>query len=283
MGASPVSTTFRDMVYAISPSWLRGPIGSRFMYSMAVQLDAAADGIAYAVLARFPTKAPADAMPWIANDRQIEQGFQESQADWTARLTQWLDRWAHAGSPWGVLMAVRGWVAPDPCAVLTVNNRGVFDSYAQGAPCDPAHPPTHTPTFNGWVWDALSGLRLWGFTPWRMWVVLYPGASTWTQTSQVWGDGSRWGNGAVYGVTGGSATASQLQGLRATVKKWKRSRTWVPWIILSWDPAAFLPGASVTPAAEYGTWSMVVSTGVVGRTRYVRSRYAGAAYVEGVV
>ena len=286
MSAGPVSTTFRDMVYAISPSWLRGKTGSRFMYSMAIQFDAIADGAAYAVLARFPSLAPQDALPWIANDRQIEQGFQEPQPAWVLRLAQWLDRWAHAGSPWGVLMAVRGWVAPDQCAVATVSNRAAFDSYAAGAPCDPYHPPVHVQvaSLGGWDWDSLTGFFLFYTTPWRMWVILYPSASTWQKTGQVWGDGSLWGEGNVYGVSGGPATSAQLQGLRATIKKWKRARTWVPWIILSWDSAAFLPnGAGAQPEGLYATWSKVTPTGNGGRPQYVRSRYAAAAYVEGVL
>lgn len=282
MSAGPSSTTFRDMVAAISPSWLQGFVGLRFMYSMAIQFDAIADAAAYAVRARFPDLAPPDAFPYLANDRQIEQGFQEPQTSYATRLTQWLDRWSHVGSPFGLLMAIRGFISPDLAMVATVNNRGVYDYYSQGVQDAPSVPPTHfkAPGSLYWAWDRFSWPYLFTFAYWRIWVIIWPSAGTWTQTTHKYDDGlSKWDAGFTYDWSG---TVAQANALRALIKKWKRSRTWVPWIIISFDPLAFLPsGADELPNGLYGTWSKVV-TGSNGRPQYVPSRLANAAYLDGV-
>lgn len=277
----PTSTTFRDMVYALSPSWLRGFVGYRYMYSMAIQFDAIADAAAYAVRARFPTIAPPDALPFLANDRQIEQGFREPTPAYLTRLTQWLDRHAHAGSPFGLLMALRGYVSPDLCMIATVNNFRAYDYYAAGAPDGPSDPPTHTRPIGEryWDWDTASWPYLFDVAWWRVWVIIYPSASTWTQSPHTWGDGAVWGGGWSFGWSG---TPAQVQALQALVRKWKAANTWVPWIIISFDASAFLPsGADELPAGKYGTWSKVI-TAANGRPQYVRSRWPQAAYLDGV-
>ena len=276
---APTTTTFRDMAQAISPSWLQGYVGSRFMYSMAICFDAIADGAAYAVRARFPDLAPADGFQYLASDRQIEQGFQEPLSYYATRLTQWLDRWAHAGSPWGVLMAVRGYVSPDTCYVATVNNNSVYDYYLAGQPCDPGHVPTHIQVAGRWVWDSLSSPYLYAKAWWRMWVVITPSSTTWQQTEK-YSDGSHFGSGQCWGFNG---TNAQVVGLQRLIGKWKASNTWVPWIIVSFDSTAFQPsGVGATPSGYYGTWSKVISNPSSGRPLYAPSRDANVAYFDGV-
>jgi hypothetical protein len=291
MSLSPSSTTFRDMVQAISPSWLQGFVGLRYMYSMAIQFDAIADAAAYAVRARFPDLAPPDAFQFLANDRQIDQGFQEPQSNFATRLTQWLDRWAHAGSPFGLLLAVRGFVSPDLPEVATVNQNGVWDYYTKGVQDSPSLPPTHSyqPGVVGWNWDSAS----WPFLSkiivngavgqawWRTWVIIWSTTTgPWHQTTQTYGDGSTWGGGESYGWTG---SAVQANNLRALVKKWKSAGTWVPWIIVSFNDVTFQPsGTGTQPDGTYGTWSKVI-TAANGRPQYVPSRSPLAAYLSGVL
>jgi hypothetical protein len=280
MALSPSSTTFRDMVAAISPSWLQGYTGSRFMYSMAIMFDALSDLSAYAVRARFPDLAPPDAFVYLANDRQIEQGFQEPQPSYAISLTQWLDRWAHAGSPWGLIMAVRGFVSPDLCYVATINNNSVWDYASAGQLCDPSNPPTHTRVFGRWIWDSLSWPYLFHKAWWRVWVIITPSSSTWQQT-ETYSDGSRYAEGQVWGFTG---TNAQVIALQQLVSKWKASNTWVPWVILSFDPTAFLPtGAGANPTGTWGTWSTVTANPSSGRPLYTTSRAQSCAYVDGVM
>lgn len=291
MSQVPASTTFRDMVAAISPTWLQGFVGLRFMYAMAIQFDAIGDAAAYAVRARFPDLAPPDAFPCLANDRQIEQGFAEPQASYATRLTQWLDRLAHMGSPFGLLMAVRGYIAPVLSEVATINVNGVWDSYAKGQQDGPLVPPTHQQNvLQGWNWDSSSWPYLTrrvvgsqtGSTWWRVWIVIWSTGSTapWTATTHKYDDGvSTWDGGFTYDWSG---TVAQANGLRAIAKKWKASNTWIPWILVSFSDGSYqATGAGVQPDGNWGTWSKVV-TGANGRPQYVPSRDANTAFLDGV-
>ena len=273
--------SLRDLAYTLSPSWLRGPNGSRLLYAMAIQFDALTDWAAYAVRAGHPSLSPNDADPDLAQCRQIAQGPTEPRASWLARLTQWLDRWAHAGSPWGVLMAVRAWVSPDVPEVAIISNNGDWDLVNAGALCDPTHPPVHSLFLNGWDWDSLSApymeLMPGGIAWWRVWVVIWPGI--WSRSTQAYGDGSTYGDGHLYSVTG--PTPAGIAGLQAQVREWKSANTWVPNIILSWDATAFQPLAwPARPDGYYGTWSKVVAD-VNGRPSRVPSRTINAAYLDG--
>ena len=144
----PVSQNFRNMVASISPTWLLGPVGQAFMYSMAIQWDALGDAGAYACRAGLPHYAPSDAFSWISQDRQILQGYGESSTAFANRLVQWLDLWRHAGSNMGVLLAMLGYMSPATPQILAVQSSGgsgstvgtyaVWDTYAANSNPFPA-------------------------------------------------------------------------------------------------------------------------------------------------
>src|ERR1019366_479691 len=145
----PTTTTMRDSGYAISPQWMRSYWFSRIMYSLWVQYDALLDAGGYAVLAGLPSRAPLDALQWIAKDRQIFQGPNEPTAAYVARLQQWLDLWRHAGSSTGILLALRSYVAPLTPKMLTVQSTGdgslsSWDTYDNGE--SPFPPGASNPT-----------------------------------------------------------------------------------------------------------------------------------------
>ena len=275
--------SFTDAVYTLSPSWWRGWAGSRFLYSIAVQLDALTDLAAYAVRARFPSLAPPDADPYLSLDRGIDRGYQETRLSWLARCREWLERWAHCGSPWGVLMAVRGVISPSLSAVTVVTPRGTWDSYADGVQDGIGVAPSHQgPGVQGFDWCSVS----WPYplphgVLGRAVVVVWPDPDTgWSRGTRTWGDGSTWDDGGLWDVDGG--TAAEFRSLLSAVATWKSGGTWVPAIVLSWSSADFsLGGGGAQPDGHYGTWSKLVTSG--GRTTRVPSRYAGAAYCAGVI
>jgi hypothetical protein len=248
----PATTRFRDMSDAISPTWLNGPVGQRFRYSMSVLYDALSDAAGYANLARFPLHAPFDALPLLGADRQIVQGFAESNASYANRLVQWLDLWRAAGSPMGVLLAVLSLFLPTSVRVRTVDNSSNWNTYDYGANPFPIGaavptPPTYVKGASNWDWDGNT-------TPWwRAWVIVYVQAMGWT-IGPHWGDGGHWGDpGRLWGITG--PQASQLATLRAVVKQWKPAHSWVLNIILTTNDARFDPaqpaGGGINPD---GTW-----------------------------
>jgi hypothetical protein len=273
--------SLRDLVWDISPSWLRTDFWANLMYSLAIQFDALDDLESYAVRARFPDLAPPDAYPYIAQDRSIAQGYQETTPAWLERCKEWLDRWAHVGSPWGVLMGVRGVVSSSLSACATVTARGTWDSYADGVQDGIAVAPTHDGTrTNAWNWDSLSWPWIGMTTRDRIWVVLWPDVDTgWSRGTRKWDDGSVWDDGTVWDIDG--ATVAQTQALRAAVLTWKSGLTCCPCIILAWSAADFSDGgAGAQPDGHCGIWSKITTTN--GRTTRVPSRYAGAAYLAGV-
>jgi hypothetical protein len=248
----PATSRFRDMSDAISSTWLNGPVGQRFRYSMAVLYDALSDAAGYANLARFPGTCPSDAFPLIGADRQIDRGFLEADGSYANRLVQWLDLWRAAGSPMGVLLAVLGLFLPTSLRVRTVDNSSNWNTYDFGANPFPISsavptPPTYVLGGGNWNWDGNT-------VPWwRCWVIVYVGSLGWT-IGPHWGDGGHWGDpGRLWGISG--PLPGQLPTLRAVIKKWKPAHAWVQSVILTTNNARFDPahaaGGGVNPD---GTW-----------------------------
>ena len=220
---------------------------------MAVLYDAMLDASGYAVLARFPARTSADALPIMSADRQIIEGFNESPASFAARLTQWLDLWRAAGSPMGVMLALLGLFLPTSVQIRTVDNSSNWNTYPLAAnPFPPGAqvpiPPTYVAGAANWNWDGNT-------VPWwRAWIIIYVSPLGWT-IGPHWGDGGNWGApGRLWGISG--PLAGQLQTLLALVKQWKPAHSWVLNVILTTNNARFDPaapaGGGVNPD---GTWA----------------------------
>jgi hypothetical protein len=248
----PATSRFRDMSDAISPTWLNGPVGQRFRYSMAVLYDALADATGYANLVRFPARAPSDALSIMSADRQIDRGFTESDGSFAGRLVQWLDLWRAAGSPMGVMLAVLGLFLPTSIRIRTVDNTSNWNTYDLGAtPFLPGAavptPPTYVSGSGNWDWD--GNTAPW----WRAWVILYVSPLGWT-IGPHWGDGGHWGDpGRLWGITG--PQAGQIQTLLAIIKKWKPAHSQIVNVILTTNNSRFNPalpaGGGVNPSGDW--------------------------------
>jgi hypothetical protein len=235
---------FRTKLAQDSPAWLNGFWGSRFLYPLGLFLDAFADAAKFAVQARFPDLAPADAFTWFGQDRQIDRGFQEPIESYRARLKEWLTLWRHAGSAYSVLQALASYITPDTATMRVVSNTSAWDTWTG------SFPVTHTLVSpRNWDWDSAvyghlaadpNGAEYAGKW-WRAWVIIYPPASLWQKT-QTLGDGHALGDGRALGFTG---TVDEAQSLRAQVAKWKPAHCIVPAIILAFDPATFDPTTAI--------------------------------------
>lgn len=193
----------------ISPPYLLGPTGSKYLYSMAIIYDGLTDAGAYALRARFPHYAPSDAFQWLQTDRQVDQGYSESNAGFADRLPQWLDLWAHAGASTGILLSLRGAVAPALPTVRTVQESGTtasflnsyntWDTYCVGinpfppgttGPTPPVHQVTKGST-GTWTWDSQSTPFYSAWMWWRKWpIILSPGSSPYAVPTATWGPAS---------------------------------------------------------------------------------------------
>jgi hypothetical protein len=171
------------------------------MYTIWVQYDAMADAAGYAVLARFPSRAPPDAFQWLALDRQIFQGPNESSAGYVARLQQWLDLWRHAGSATGVMLSILGYLSPQQPKVVIVQSaapsiQSTWYTYPEGAnpfppgASNPSPPNVYAAVISNWQWDGASQPYYYAYMYWRSWVVIFspPGDanSPWAAPTATW-------------------------------------------------------------------------------------------------
>lgn len=281
--SAPVTTVFRDIAYAISPPWLRGPVGQKFMYCQAIQYDALADAFAYAIRFGLPTYAAPDSLPYIGQDRQIDRGPAEPTASYTARLIQWLDLWASAGSAPSVIQSVTSYFigftivsGTSPVTVETVNDQvttalGTLNVWDSG----PSDPPVHTVSNPGnWNWDGLK-------VPGRSWVIIFNGP--WTKGLKWQAGGRKWGSGLAWGGTT-TGTSQDGKSIKSLVKKWKSAGCIVQDIIVAFDNTWFqpasAPGSPKLPDGTWGTWGKITTIGGV-RTR-VPARTNTAIYLGSV-
>lgn len=265
----PVTTNFRDLNDTLSPTYLLGPNGMRYRFSMSVMWDAVADGIAYAVLAGVPSRAPEDAFVFLAADRQVFQGFAESEPSYIGRLQQWLDTWGFAGLPTGILLAVLGWVLPVQPKILTVDNNGQWWTYAANTtplgppPASMPTPPTQTVAAGNWRWDSVSWppayAELWA----RIWVVMFsPSSSPFAAPSATSGGGNVSGDGTCCGWAG---TNAQAAGLTKNARLQHSADVVIPAVIVSYDSTMFDStqtfGSSKLPDGSWRYWAKVAANG----------------------
>jgi hypothetical protein len=239
------ATDFSDTSDKLSPTFLLGPNGKAYRYAMSLMYRALADAAAYGVLFRFPDRAPSDAIAFMSADRQMVQGFAESQASFASRAKQWLDVWGFAGTPTGILLEELGYCLPALPEALTVDNRGQWWTYAAGAyPLAP--PPASIPTppvqtlphvIHNWQWDSVvwppAHAALWS----RMWVVIFsPSGSPFATPTATSGGGNTCGDGTCCGWAG---TAAQASGLTKIARLMAGGHVCIPFVIVSYDSTMF--------------------------------------------
>jgi hypothetical protein len=202
--------TFRDTVRLISPSWLRGHWGERYLYVLGAHLDALGDWIQMGLKARFPSGDLPSALPYIARGRGIVRGAEESDDLFASRLRSWLPERKRKGNPYALMRQLRALLTPPEelqsdtanwPRVKIINDSGeVYELGQDGAPS------RHRGT---WDWDGCTD------RPTRRWIVLY--APTWWTDDGEWGDDGDWGDGGVWGST---ATIELVDSIRALTHDW---------------------------------------------------------------
>ena len=242
----PESQAWCETGDSISPTYLSGPVWMRYRYSFSVILDSLTDSAAMAVRAAIPSLAPDDALPWIAQDRQIFQGPSETRAGYIARLIQWLDLHRLAGASTSVLLSYLAWLTPLAPQISTVQTsvKGgilnqpitVWRTYVAGsAPFPPGQtiptpPDILTQLVANWDWDGASQPYYYPWVRWRSWIVIQSNGAQapWPAPTTTWGTGGTLNvqvvADAVYGtkyVNSGTPASSS-----ATSFKWGDGTRW---------------------------------------------------------
>jgi hypothetical protein len=200
----------RHALASLMPPWLNRAYGRSFTTEGIFTIyDFDAAIMRDALLARYPTYAPEDALPYIARDRRIRRGPHESSDAIRKRLIQWIDIWQLSGLPFGLLLSVQGFLAPWYPPVRLVTRRGLWYTLAEGTvgrmlrlqgyeaipPCPyelgPSWPTgappqgeperaraaglftRHKAPSPNWDWDSISNpenAERW----WHSWLIVYP-------------------------------------------------------------------------------------------------------------
>lgn len=253
----PKSLKFRDELASNLPTWLNGYWGGRYVYPMGLFLDIWADATIFAVQARFPDGAPEDAFTWLAQDRQIDRGFQEPISSYKERLKLWLDLWRRAGSAESVMVALGGYIAPSVATMRTVSNSSAWDTIEAGESPPPVHTLVSPPN---WDWDsAVYNHKTADPTDpeytakwYRAWVVIYPPSSLWVKDLKC-GTGIICGSGFACGYSG---TTDEGRSIKEQVRKWKPAHATIVNIMLAFDstvldPASAYPNVGVLPDGRF--------------------------------
>jgi len=245
-----MSKTLRDSAKVISPSWLRGFWGERFVYAIALQLDALWDWVRQGVRAALPGYGPSDALPSIGNDVQIFRGPNEPEAAYVDRLQRALPTWKKAGGAPALLAQIQAYFSPDPVKIQYIVN-GVDendDPVADWTTLDELSVLSfHRANPSNWDWDGDT-------TQIRFWIVVYLSAGV-TVTPKLWGDGHTYGDGTSWGYVETVALATDIRNL---IHKWKAagSHAWRDGgiILVGEGGSQFDPTDPPGPPNPDGTW-----------------------------
>lgn len=273
-----MAESFRNVRPFLAPRWLTEGEGGLVGYALDLVKDAFAERVRLGLLARLPqndptgaTTAPPDALAAMGRDRRVVRARSETDQQYAARLLRWIDDRKTAGSAFTLLRKLSEYLGPLPSFRVVDDSGNWYSRAANGA-------ESYELEKLNWNWDhpEYSGRTGWAESsagPWaRFWVIIYPNG-LWTQSTEWGGTGTEWGAGS--GSWGSSATAEEVQLVRAIVADWKPANTYCHTIIVAFDPDSFNPAAP-EPDGYWRTWSKVV-----GGVR-VPSRLTTAIYWDGV-
>ena len=270
------------MIKAISPTWLQGPLGERYLYAVIATADATADRIEQGVRSCMPQKCDPTFLPSVGRDRSTIRGISESDETYAARCQSAIYDWHFAGLAAGLMRTVLGYISDAPhirvvwSAKWSTSQPTQWSWLAAGASRGVA-PETFstlaaTPFVAEWKWDAIDNRR-------RVWIVIDSGA--WITSGRKYGDGSKYGDGHLYGVAG--ITANQVTTLRSLVAEWKGSHAYCAGIVVSLDSTLFDPFAITSPGANAtlpdGAWANYGHDD--GSGNYIAARFDAARYIGG--
>lgn len=100
---------FRDSFYTFVPPWLRSGNGEKYMYTLEFMRDLLMEKADQAVKIRLPGQGDSSQIPYLAYDRQLVQGPNETDDAFILRLQQAFPAWNKAGSAPAVLTQLQAY------------------------------------------------------------------------------------------------------------------------------------------------------------------------------
>lgn len=305
-----MTTTFRQMIQAISPGWLLGDpsqngsldhIGARYLYAIGLELDTLGALAVEGVRKRFPTyvapdgstQPDGDALALIGRDRSIPQGPSEPNTSYGVRLAEWIDDLKMSGSAFTTLKQIQGYLTPNYTTLRIVNNWGVWYTMAP----DFSRSLTISPRVAGvpnWNWDNKGPWQT-RYTPpglgdepsasmfaWsRFWVVIHCNGGLPFDVGPTWGSSTWAAPNRTWGTT---ATPAQVAAIRNIIGApgtgFKAAHSKCVNIIIAFDPTSFNPsaaGGAPLPDGTWGRWAHPTGSPFAGQ----QARLPTARYWDG--
>lgn len=119
-----MTPTLRDALYASVPTWLQGTYGFRFLYSIALQLDALLDALIAGIKLRFPGLYSFESLPYVGRERRIRRGREESDENYSTRLLRWREDHKTRGNAYALLAQLYAHYAPSNFVIQLVYKSG---------------------------------------------------------------------------------------------------------------------------------------------------------------
>jgi hypothetical protein len=189
MGFSQLGNAFTlDIVSdRVAPPFLQGTVGKQWLQTMGQGLDLVRWRSAQAMLVHLPGQGDPTGLYYIGLDDVRQQGPNETNTAYGARLQLTYDAWQTAGSAWGLLRETLAILSPAQPMARTVSDLSVWDWYTEGQNPTTTTPTHYTSTSYNWNWDnegdpvSPFAIYLW----WRLWMIFFAGTTAVGNVSTV--------------------------------------------------------------------------------------------------
>jgi hypothetical protein len=254
----------RDALKSIVPSWLSDRAagfnkGFKVLWTIAQIADGVIQTGIEGVQAALPGIGTPTALALIGASRGLIRGLTETDAEYAARLTTWLDVWVGAGSDETLISLLQNFLGPDSAGgplpvVRMVNRAGLFTTIAANG--------TITQTLDtDWTIPASSWDTI--YNPEReqwwsdLWIIVYSQINTlqrWpiytSLTDPAWV--AAWG-GSELGF-GHAVPRVAYQGVMNIIANFKAAAAYVQAVIFTTDTTLFVPGLLGITGDPDGRW-----------------------------
>lgn len=232
----PRGANFRQASLALSPVWLQGDVGGRYMYTSGIQLDAVGEYLRIGALQRFPEYCETAALAHLGRDRTIFRGLSETDAAYASRLRKFKKTWQLAGNAPTLIEQLFALMSPNCTRIRYVTEGPGFTDWWTVDATSTTHRRV-TPA--NWNWDNLTGQC-------RFWIIVYRSdlvPAKWGVPPYSWGQ-----PGLIWGGDPGSNVRNWLSDCYAIVKAFKAAGSAMgPWSNLA-------GGLIVADATATGAW-----------------------------
>lgn len=232
----------QQLVESIGPWFLRNKHIGAFLESMAITYDSAIESLDLGLRLGQPLRCDASALPVLGYDRGIPFYPSESETSKRYRCAHWKQLHRTRGTHIGELQTAQPYFGTTPPLMRIVHQDGAGASATWHTLAADGSYSKHVATPSNWNWDGTASK--WS----RFWVICY--APAWALSQIHYGDGTRYGTGAVYAGASSSQVATDLVNM---IRNWKGAHSRLYGYIIATDGSSFDPTATSAALPGGGT------------------------------